>query len=100
MLKFFTKRVALFIGRIGADPNDTDEIRLQKALMVAGSFIFILAGALWGLLYFALGQWLPVLIPLSYAIIPLMSVIHFGLTRQHRFFRFSQLILILLLPFL
>ncbi len=100
MLKFFTKRVALFIGRIGADPNDTDEIRLQKALMVAGSFMFILAGALWGLLYFALGQRLPGLIPLSYAIISLMSVIHFGLTRQYRFFRFSQLILILLLPFL
>ena len=46
MIKAFTKRVALFIGRIGADPNDTDEIRLQKALMVAGSFMFILAGAL------------------------------------------------------
>ena len=80
MIKDFTKRVALFIGRIGADPNDTDEIRLQKALMVAGSFMFILAGALWGLSYFALGQWLPGLIPLSYAVISSLSVLHFGLT--------------------
>lgn len=100
MIKDFTKRVALFIGRIGADPNDTDEIRMQKALMVAGSFMFILAGALWGLLYFALGQWLPGLIPLSYAVISSLSVLHFGLTRRYRFFRFSQLVLILLLPFL
>ena len=100
MIKAFTKRVALFIGRIGADPNDTDEIRLQKALMVAGSFMFILAGALWGLSYFALGQWLPGLIPLSYAVISSLSVLHFGLTRRYRFFRFSQLVLILLLPFL
>lgn len=100
MMKDFTKRVALFIGRIGANPNDTDEIRLQKALMVAGSVMFILAGALWGILYFALGQWLPGLIPFSYAIISLLSVVLFGTTRRYRFFRFSQLVLILLLPFL
>lgn len=39
------------------------------------------------------------MIPLCYAIISLLSIIHFGLTRRYHFFRFSQLILILLLPF-
>jgi guanylate cyclase len=39
-------------------------------------------------------------IPLSYSVISLFSLIYFGRTRQYHFFRFSQLLLILLLPFL
>ena len=35
----------------------------------------------------------------SYCVISLFSIIHFGRTRQYHFFRFSQLALILLLPF-
>jgi len=99
-MKHLIRKVILFIGRIGTDPGDTDELRLQKALMVAGAVMFTLAGALWGILYFALRQWLPGLIPMSYAVISLLSVSHFALTRHYRFFRFSQLFLILLLPFL
>ena len=38
-------------------------------------------------------------IPLSYAIVSLLSVIYFGLSRRYHFFRLSQLALILLLPF-
>jgi hypothetical protein len=30
------KKLILFIARIGADKNDVEEIRLQKALMVVG----------------------------------------------------------------
>jgi guanylate cyclase len=94
------RRLLAFIGRIGADDKDTDEIRLQKALMVAGSFMFIIAGALWGILYFALGQWLAGSIPFGYSVISLLSIGLFALTRRYRLFRFSQLFLILLLPFL
>jgi len=39
-------------------------------------------------------------IPLSYGIVSLLSIVHFWRTHQYRFFRFSQLRLILLLPFL
>ncbi len=39
------------------------------------------------------------MIPLSYGIISVVSIAHFGLTRRYHFFRFSQLALILLLPF-
>ncbi len=95
-----TYRLLNLISRIGADSRDSDELRLQKALMVSGSFMFILAGALWGVLYFSLGQWLAGSIPLSYAVISLLSIGLFSLTRRYRIFRFSQLGLILLLPFL
>ena len=38
------------------------------------------------------------MIPLAYSFISLASIIYFGYTRRFRVFRFSQLLLILLLP--
>lgn len=58
----------------------------------------MLAGVAWGLMYLLAGEPLSGAIPLSYAFLSLFSVIHFGLTRRYRVFRFSQLLLILLLP--
>jgi guanylate cyclase len=96
----FFEKIILFIGRFGADRKDIEEVRLQKALLVVGALMFSLAGALWGVLYVALGDPLAGAIPLSYAVISLLSVLVFGLTRRYHFFRFSQLVLILLLPFI
>jgi len=87
------------VSRIGADPNDDDDIRLQKSLLVVCAFPFMLAGVAWGLLYISSNEPLAGSIPLSYAFISLLSILYFGRTRQYRFFRFSQLTLILLLPF-
>ena len=88
------------IARVGADSTDGDDLRLQKALLVGGSFMFIIAGALWGVAYFLFGEPLAGAIPLSYAAVSFVSVLIFTITRRYRFFRFSQLSLILLLPFL
>jgi adenylate cyclase len=94
-LQYFT----VLIGRIGVDSGDSDEVRLQKAMLVRGSFMFIVAGALWGIMYISFGQVLAGYIPLGNSIISLFSVVLFGLTRRYRFFRFSQLVLILISPF-
>ena len=93
-------KIVALAARIGADPSDSDDVRLQKALLVGASFMFILAGALWGVAYLALGEPIAGSIPLSYSVVSLLSVVIFALTRRYRFFRFSQLLLILLLPFL
>jgi guanylate cyclase len=87
------------MSRIGSDPNDDDDIRLQKSLLVVCAIQFIIAGAAWGVVYISFHEPLAGAIPLSYSIISLFSTIHFGWTRQYQFFRFSQLLLILLLPF-
>ena len=87
------------IAQIGSDSNDDDDIRLQKSLLVVCSFPFMVAGVAWGLMYVFFNEPLAGAIPLSYSFISLLSIIHFGRTRQYRFFRFSQLTLILLLPF-
>jgi len=94
-----TRTISL-IAHIGADPNDDDDIRLQKSLLVICAFPFMLAGVVWGLLYVFSNEPLAGAIPLSYSFVSLLSILYFGRTRQYRFFRFSQLTLILLLPFL
>jgi adenylate cyclase len=85
---------------VGADPRDSDDVRLQKALLVLGTAMFLVAGLLWGLMYFALGEFIAGWIPFGYGVVSLISLITFALTGRYHFFRFSQLLLILLLPFL
>ncbi|HET7091026.1 MAG TPA: adenylate/guanylate cyclase domain-containing protein [Anaerolineae bacterium] len=95
------RRLVDLAARIGADPADSDEIRLQKTLLVlGGSFMFIPAGVIWGVIYFLFGEPLAGAIPLSYSIFSTISIVIFAFTRNYRFLRFSQLLLILLLPFL
>jgi len=88
------------VARIGADPKDSHEVRLQKSLFVLGSFMFIIAGALWGVCYLLFGEPIAGSIPLAYVAVSCLSIIAFHVTRSYGFFLFSQLLLILILPFL
>ncbi len=88
------------LGRISADPDATEEDRLHKTLLVGASLMFILAGLLWGSLYAAFGEPLAGAIPVSYSVFSLLSVLLFRVTRSFPLFRFIQLLLILILPFL
>jgi adenylate cyclase len=88
------------VARIGAEPNDDDDTRLQKSLLVICAFPFMFAGFAWGIMYILFDEPLAGMIPLSYSFISLLSTLYFARTRQYTFFRFSQLSLILLLPFL
>jgi len=99
MFQNLFQQVFSSISRIGSDQNDDDDIRLQKSLLVVCAFPFMVAGVAWGLIYVFSNEPLAGAIPLSYSFISLLSIINFGRTRQYRFFRFSQLALILLLPF-
>ncbi|HYV92373.1 MAG TPA: adenylate/guanylate cyclase domain-containing protein [Chitinophagales bacterium] len=87
------------IATIGALQSDSEELRLQKSILVICSIPFLLAGVGWGAMYMLFGEKLAGMIPLSYAFISFASLIYFGLTRKFQVFRFSQLLLILLLPF-
>jgi len=100
LIRDFIQRILPLIARIGADPHDDDDIRLQKSLLVICAFLFMLAGIAWGLMYVIFNEPLAGVIPLCYSVISLLSILYFGRTRQYHFFRFSQLALILLLPFL
>jgi guanylate cyclase len=88
------------LERVGADPNDGEEVRLRKSMLVLSTIMFLVAGLLWGVMYFALRETAAGWIPFGYGIVSSISLMGFALTHRYNFFRFSQLMLILLLPFL
>lgn len=100
MIRKLLERILPWMARIGYDENDSDESRLQKTMMALGSLMFTTAGGLWGILYFLLGEKAASAIPLGYTLISILSVLVFHWTRWYKFLLFTQLLLILFLPFL
>lgn len=84
---------------IGASPSDSDDTRLQKTLLVLSSLMMASLAVAWGSIYAVFGEYLAGAIPLSYALLSFLSIIAFARTGSYRSFRFSQLLLSLLLPF-
>ena len=87
------------IANKGALPNDSDEVRLRKAVLTIISISITFLAIIWGALYIYTGYPWSGAIPLSYALISFISTRYFFRTKKFAFFRFSQLLLILLLPF-
>jgi adenylate cyclase len=88
------------LASAGSLPFDRPEERLRKAILVFLASLYCLAGILWGISYFALGHRFAGIIPLTYSVLSGLSLFHFFRTKRYGLFRFSQLFLILLLPFL
>ncbi len=86
-------------ARIGADPRDSQDIRLRKQLLLTASFMFIGFGLMWGVVYILLGEPLAGLVPLTYCLLSSVSIVIFARMLHYEFFRFSQLLMMLLLPF-
>ncbi len=91
-------KLSELIAHIGVEADDSDNIRLQKRLMVGSSLFLILAGVIWGLIYIFIGEMIAGCIPLGYSAFSSFSIVIFALTHRFRLFRFCQLLLILLLP--
>jgi len=88
------------IGQIGSDPDDNDEVKLHKTLLVAFAGIMAVLAVIWGSIYFYFGELLAGSIPMSYAIISMISLAVFWKVKSYTFFRISQLFFSLILPFL
>ena len=99
MLQDFLRDLSTKIERIGVDSTDSDELRLKKRLLVAIALMVLPAALLWGTIYLISAEPTAALIPLAYAGFSCASIVLFTIKRELRFFRFSQLLLILALPF-
>lgn len=88
------------IERIGEDPSDPIELRAQKRVLVAVSIVVAVLAIAWGAVYLAFDLRLAASIPWTYTVAVSVSLVFFGITRRYAAFRSSQLLLILLLPFL
>ena len=88
------------IRKIGVKPEDDDETKLRKSLLVTTTILISIAAVVWGLIYLSFDEIFPSTIPFSYSLFSLISLIILVFKKNFRLFRFTQLLLILLLPFM
>jgi PAS domain S-box-containing protein len=84
----------------GYSPTDDAELRLKKVALTLVPMIIGPAAFAWGAIYLLLGHTLSGAIPMSYAIVSAISLTYFFNTKRTRFIQYSQLTLVLLLPFM
>ena len=96
LIKFWLER----LSKAGSLTADTEEQRLRKAVLIFLAVIYTIAGVIWGFGYLLLGLPVSGSIPLSYSFISAASLLYFFKTKHYKFFCRSQLVLILILPFL
>jgi adenylate cyclase len=92
------KALITLIGRIGFDTNDSDETALRKRLAVVLCIGTLPLTLLWSAIYLAVGAPIAAAIPGIYTAFTPVNTAIFAHTRNFSFYRFSQLLLILLLP--
>jgi guanylate cyclase len=78
---------------------DNDQQIKEKSFLLMVP-LFAVAGLLWAILYYHYGAKTSAFIPGGYSIVSFLSLLLFRLRRNFSFFRTTQLVLILLLPFL
>ncbi len=87
-------------GRIGAARADSSELALQKRLIVSLSLGLLPLTVLWSVIYFAAGAPLSAVIPGLYTVIAPINTAVFAWTRNLVVYRFIQLLIFLILPWL
>ncbi len=86
---------AALLSRIGADPQDDQELRQKKSLLVLLAVLILPVSAVWGSVYLAFGS--PVgIVPYIYFAISVGSLVLFARTRNLRLLLVIQLLDILL----
>jgi adenylate cyclase len=85
---------------LGVTDADSDEARTQKATLTIASLVITVLAVAWVGTYLLLGLPVSAAIPFGYQVVSIASLVVFGRTKEYGFFRLSQLLLMLLLPFL
>ena len=84
---------------IGATSGETEDERLRRVLLVGMALAISVLAIFWGLVYIVFGEPLGGAIPLAYTVLSLLSIVMFTVIRRYDIFRFTQLSLMLVLPF-
>ena len=84
----------------GALPGDTEDLRLQKRMLMTVGLLGLLIGFGWGVAYWLLGERTAALIPGFYGVLSAVNIYVFHGTKRYKVFRFTQLLFFLVLPFL
>jgi adenylate cyclase len=88
------------IQQIGADPQDSEDLRLHKSLFAIGVFLIVVATLIWGSIFSIYHQSIPAGVSYTYSVFSLITLLVVRRTRKIRFFLYGHIFLGLLLPFL
>jgi guanylate cyclase len=94
-----TGRFVTRLARAGTLPDDDSEEVLRKGTLTLTACLVTLLALVWVGIYGYLGIWLSALIPLTYQVVVVVSLVIFFATKRFRTFRATQLLLMLILPF-
>jgi class 3 adenylate cyclase len=83
----------------GIEPDDSDDVRLKKSLLMFAMGLTTAAPVLWLALYWLMGLNLPASVPFAYQLVSLGTLILYLVTRNFDLFRVMQLGLYLFFPF-
>lgn len=103
MTRHVTDRMRHLIERlafVGVTPTDSGEVRDRKVTLTLAAVTITALAVIWVGTYMALGLPASAAIPFAYQVAAVASLALFARTKDYRFFRASQLVLMLLLPFL
>ena len=89
-----------WVGRIGTAAADTNEVALQKRLAVVLCAGTLPLTTLWSVIYLLMDAPLAAVAPVFYTVFTLANTAVFAWTRNLEFYRFTQLLVILILPWL
>jgi adenylate cyclase len=84
---------------MGALPSDSEELRVRKTVLTISATLMASLAFVWVATYAWLGLWLSAAIPFVYQLASAASIAVFAVTHRYRWFRSSQLVMSLLLPF-
>jgi guanylate cyclase len=83
------------LARLGADPEDEEELRQKKTLLVLLAVLILPVSAVWGTVYLAFGSRVGI-VPFIYLAVSIGSLVLFARTRNFRLLLVTQLLDILL----
>ncbi|MGI9586561.1 MAG: adenylate/guanylate cyclase domain-containing protein [Acidimicrobiia bacterium] len=95
--------VGVLVDRVGETFSleaDDETERLRKAVMTSSVLLICIGGVVWAVAYAVLGDLRSASIPLAYVVLSIINIAVLYWTKADRFFLVSQLVLILMLPFM
>ena len=94
------KRYLLKLLLIGVSSTDSEALRLKKISITMVPLIMTPTGILWALIYYFFDHWESALFPLAYSIISIFNLWRFSKTKDLVAIQKTQMILVLLIPFM
>jgi hypothetical protein len=93
------RRVLAGLSTIGAIEGEPPDVAIRKQTLVLSAALITALARVWVVTYAALGLFLAAAIPFTYRSVSIANLLVFARTKRYRFFRASELSLLLVLPF-